>query len=566
MVPEGVPWDATTSPRWNAYMGQGTLAEGKGDQAMAASANPGQQQVWRSRKASWPLTWSLLPEVVLTLLFLVVALLFWLAQYAPQFGPTGLNSGIVVAAGLGGFGVAVWCRALLRLVVPLSNTPSIPRWATDPVGLSLLFLFGHLVIGAGWITAGVFSLLLRPDPYVGWIGGVLVIAGCVVVMTGTFLQSRLSAVHSVRGVSQARPHHVVRLVLAVGVGAALVGTCAGIVNWFAAETPTLFPAYTLGGPSGAHAQSWSPNGQEFAALRDDGNLTVWNMVTRHVLWRAPCHTFLYTIGWSADGSYVAVDCPYRPTGNGDGSYFYGVSVWNALSGVQVAEFPETGDESAPQPEGFAWSPTGTQLAVLETTRSPDIGYVAFYAMPGETLIRKVPVPAFTYCIAWSPDGQTLATWPSGAGIALFSATTGQRLAAYHSGIDLVDTLAWSPDGTYLVASGWVGDVGTGKNTSGRLEVWQVSSGRSVFVETDHTDGYPSLAWSPDGRALAVGSPQTDGVAQVYDVSTWQPRFTWRGQDSLSGIQALAWSPDGRYIASGTFNGPIAVWHPELGAS
>jgi WD40 repeat protein len=71
----------------------------------------------------------------------------------------------------------------------------------------------------------------------------------------------------------------------------------------------------------------------------------------------------------------------------------------------------------------------------------------------------------------------------------------------------------------------------------------------------------SLAMSPDGQRLAVGSGRDAAVITL---------LTWPGlakQTELSGhthfVQALAFSPDGSRLASGSMDHTIRLWSPDL---
>ena len=54
----------------------------------------------------------------------------------------------------------------------------------------------------------------------------------------------------------------------------------------------------------------------------------------------------------------------------------------------------------------------------------------------------------------------------------------------------------------------------------------------------------TLAYSPDGRRIAVGG---DGTVTVWDAATGRELLTLRGHTGL--VLGVAYSPDGRRIAS-----------------
>lgn len=75
----------------------------------------------------------------------------------------------------------------------------------------------------------------------------------------------------------------------------------------------------------------------------------------------------------------------------------------------------------------------------------------------------------------------------------------------------------------------------------------------------------SLAWSPDGETLAIGS--ADGSILLWDMALNRHRQTMNVQ---SDVISLAWSPDSRMIASGIYSdtdlGTITVWDIDSGES
>src|SRR5207244_8258581 len=62
----------------------------------------------------------------------------------------------------------------------------------------------------------------------------------------------------------------------------------------------------------------------------------------------------------------------------------------------------------------------------------------------------------------------------------------------------------------------------------------------------HADAVQRVAYSPDGRFLALGG--LDGTFAVWDTRTWKPVHTWKGH--ADHVYGLAFSPDGNYLATG----------------
>jgi eukaryotic-like serine/threonine-protein kinase len=93
-------------------------------------------------------------------------------------------------------------------------------------------------------------------------------------------------------------------------------------------------------------------------------------------------------------------------------------------------------------------------------------------------------------------------------------------------------LAWSPDGKFLAV-----------DSGQEVHIREVATGRLTAKLIGHRSAVVSLAWSPDGRRLLTGS--TDATYRLWDAIAGQPVLTLH--DHGGPIWAVSWSPDGRQL-------------------
>ena len=147
-------------------------------------------------------------------------------------------------------------------------------------------------------------------------------------------------------------------------------------------------------------------------------------------------------------------------------------------------------------------------------------------------------------IAYSPDGSMLAvasslgTWfydSDDGTVYLWDVFTGRLKTELigHSGI--VFSLAFSPDGQTLASGGYAGTVG----------LWDVATNGLISPLIGHTDSVYSVAFSPDGQTLASGDE--DDTVRLWDVATGTLKNTLTGHTGA--VLSVAFSPDGNTIAN-----------------
>ncbi|CAE6523692.1 unnamed protein product [Rhizoctonia solani] len=155
-----------------------------------------------------------------------------------------------------------------------------------------------------------------------------------------------------------------------------------------------------------------------------------------------------------------------------------------------------------------------------------------------------------YSIGLSVDGTRIAASTTYA-IALLDTSTGEEILHINNPQkkDIHD-IAISPDGARMVfggvGGGYLLDVSTGITTP-------LCAGRIPQVA--------SVAFSPDGSSVAIGSPDS----KVYLCSSDRGNLIIGPlKGHTGGVTSVAFSPDGRFIASGSRDKSIRIWDPKSG--
>ncbi|MBN2306009.1 MAG: TIR domain-containing protein [Anaerolineae bacterium] len=193
---------------------------------------------------------------------------------------------------------------------------------------------------------------------------------------------------------------------------------------------------------------------------------------------------------------------------------------------------------------IAWSPDGQTLA----SSSADNTIRLWDAATGQHFRTLKGHVNEVISVAWLPDGQTLASASWDQTVRLWEAATGQTIHTLQGYSDTVYSVAWSPSGKML-ASG-----------SADIWLWDAITGQHFRTLEGHSDSVYSVAWSPDGQTLA--SAANDSTIRLWDASTGHHLRTLEGH--TNGVYTVTWSPDGRILASASPDNTIRLWEAATG--
>jgi WD40 repeat protein/serine/threonine protein kinase len=209
--------------------------------------------------------------------------------------------------------------------------------------------------------------------------------------------------------------------------------------------------------------------------------------------------------------------------------------------------------------------TNFWLRVGSIAFSPDSKWLAFATQLGGLRLWDVnarteitnlpainPMAKQPLGLAFSPDSQTLAHNQDDFGaILLWDITTRSAIGRLIGHQSVVTAIAFSPDGQMLASAS--------QDRTARL--WNLADRREELRFTNHTSTLSSLAFSPDSRTLAmsVGSGAGQPI-RLVDVATGNRKSELRGH--LKDISSLAFTPDGQSLLSASPDGTVRVWDPE----
>jgi len=240
--------------------------------------------------------------------------------------------------------------------------------------------------------------------------------------------------------------------------------------------------------------------------------------------------------------------------SGPGTYLFTSSDQTHQVGSVNSKSPLEGDNSQ-YPFHTAWSWDGGRLA--DPTHIWDAGTGRLFSQWQDPAQQHTPDQ-----VAWSPDGKRLASadslnmqppviWDSQTGKVLITlqAETGELKPLWLG-------LAWSPDGKKLAAVGALMHPDDGAD-KGMVLIWDAETGKQEQLLTAGMNDYRLLtvAWSPDGHFMAVGSTGSDIF--LWDMTSSQPLAKLGGHTDIS--DQLAWSPAGNRLASVARDGTLQIW-------
>jgi WD40 repeat protein len=258
----------------------------------------------------------------------------------------------------------------------------------------------------------------------------------------------------------------------------------------------------------------SPDGKRVVTAGGDGTVRVWDAATAREL-----HRYRHNREGSA---CVAISPDGRTLAAGSHNL---VVRWELATGKALPPLPAG--------EGWiqclAFSPDGKLLA------GGGIDPLVRFWDPrtGEESKRSLTVPDHVRGLPFSPDGGTLAVVAGVGDSVLLADVNGLLPERWLKGPkrDLF-CVAFSPDGRTVAAG----------NNEGIVCVWETCTGQELYHFQAHQNLVHEVALSPDGLILASGGQEDEGLVHLWDAVTGKRLAEFAGHRHW--VQSIAFTPTG----------------------
>lgn len=243
-----------------------------------------------------------------------------------------------------------------------------------------------------------------------------------------------------------------------------------------------------------------------------------------------------------------------------------------------------------RPLAYAAASTGSRVAVTLEDRSVRI----IDAKTCQTLKTFQGHPQPAYAVAWSDDGQFLASGDESGRIFIWDTITGQRKALIYGDHQRgIQKLSFNHPRTLLISTGkddkidvWsfpsgkkVGQVlGSGANLYGGtfnpLTDYFVAATLTVssrvfrqtgtgpktvgYLTSPDPQGALDISWNKAGTLIITG--EKSGNAVIYDGKAWKKQGTLKGHGDF--VTTVGFSPNGKYAVTASPDRTVRVWEPK----
>lgn len=198
-----------------------------------------------------------------------------------------------------------------------------------------------------------------------------------------------------------------------------------------------------------------------------------------------------------------------------------------------------------------------QSGAREHVRSVD------WSPDGDLVATASDIGRFPCVSAWASPYNTVTVWDAVTGVATRvlggqpQPVAGPPTTRQHGPISSV---AWSPKGGMLMA-------GTAchldRNSLRNIGVWDAATGTAKHTLEGGRIIVGAVAWSPDGRLLAITTQSSAKAVWLWEVATGTMKRVIHVAGAVY-LHSVAWGPCGRFVFVATIRGTVHIYNVSEG--
>ena len=296
---------------------------------------------------------------------------------------------------------------------------------------------------------------------------------------------------------------------------------------------------------------YSPNGDHIVLGDMDRKVKIFDVRTGKMIKNLTGHrSGVYSVTYSSDGKYIASGSGWLMEEN---TYDSTIKIWDVDNEKCIKTF-ECGTNGvgsiAYRHDGKYIASAPYSLQIWEVKNEKCIGVLREYLKDDYDYEKYVLYSHNDKYLAVGLDKGLVSIWDGNTNNFIKTLTTGSERS------QILSSLAFSPDDKYLAIAC---DVYKDDSYISNIFICDVETG--VFVNTFESDSpIKSIIYSPDGDNIIGG--YEDNTVRIWNVKTG--RCLYILSEHASSVNSVTCSPDGKHIASASSDGTIKFWNITTG--
>jgi WD40 repeat protein/serine/threonine protein kinase len=312
---------------------------------------------------------------------------------------------------------------------------------------------------------------------------------------------------------------------------------------------------------------FSADGQKILSGSWDRSLRLWDVGTGVELERFDGHhDRILSASFGLNDGYVLVGTGNIgnniPNPQADAVVDSSVWLWDLRSRAQIRALMGHQDwvwSAVISPDG-RYAATGSGPFNLPTNRTADTTMRLWDLQTGEQVRIFEGHTNTVNMVAFSPDGQTIASASWDGTVRLWDVATGEGRVGFEGHTNRVLSVNFSPDGQSALSTGCGEFDSNNRCINGEIILWDVATGEEIRRFEGHTAAVNNAVFSPDGGLIA--SSADDNSVRVWDAETSAEVKTLSGHTNR--VTNVVFSPDGKLLLSTAWDTTARLWEVETG--